>query len=109
MLSQSGGNPIDGAAALVMSMVYPQLKGIMEASTRRIVVNVTWKEGVNKRSLNVMQWITNPQQAGVIGDVPEGEESVANPASGSGSPGSTRGGRPPSGGLPGAKLPGGSR
>jgi general secretion pathway protein I len=63
---------IGGITSMVMGLVYPQLKLIMEASTRRLVVNVSWYEGNKQHSFDVLQWITNPQQGGVVGDLPEG-------------------------------------
>lgn len=104
-----GAGGLAGITSMVMGMVYPQLKGIMEASTRRIVVKVSWKEGVNERSLDVTQWITNPQQAGVVGDVPDGAESLLNSGSGSGPAGAISGARSPLGGRSGASPLGGSR
>lgn len=63
---------IAGITSMVMGMVYPQLKSIMEASTRRLVVTVSWYEGKKQHSFDILQWVTNPQQAGVVGDLPEG-------------------------------------
>ncbi len=64
-----------GVAGMVMSMVYPDLKSVFEASTRRVVVTVTWKEGTIERSIDLVQWVTNPRQGGLVGEVP-GEDAA---------------------------------
>lgn len=64
-----------GVAGMVMSMVYPDLKSVFEASTRRVVVTVTWKEGINERSIDLVQWVTNPRQGGLVGEIP-GEDAA---------------------------------
>lgn len=90
MLAQSGGNPIDGAAALVMSMVYPQLKPMLEASIRKVTVDVIWKEGKNRRNMSVVQYITSPQQGGLDPNAAaglEGLEDIAGGLTGGGLPG----------------------
>jgi hypothetical protein len=78
---------------MVMGFVYPQLKGIMEASTRRLSVTVGWFEGKKEHKFEVMQWVTSPQQSGLAADVmdPSGMGSAApaglgTPALGGGSP-----------------------
>jgi general secretion pathway protein I len=54
-----------GMAPLLMSMVYPDLKPMLEASIRKVTVNVEWKEGRTKRDLEIIQYLTNPQQGGL--------------------------------------------
>jgi general secretion pathway protein I len=54
----------------VMSLVYPSLKLIFEASTRRITVKLTWTEGPKSYSTELVQWMASPQRAGVVGDDP---------------------------------------
>lgn len=65
-----GGAPggVGGLASMVMGLIYPQLKGVMEASTRRLSVTVSWVEGKKEHSFEVMQWVTNPQKSGLIAD-----------------------------------------
>jgi general secretion pathway protein I len=52
----------DGIVSMVMGFVYPSLKPMLEASIRKIVVKVAWKEGVRERSLVVTQYVTDPRQ-----------------------------------------------
>jgi general secretion pathway protein I len=90
----SGG--IGGIASMVMSMVYPDLKMVFEASTRRITVVLTWTEGDRRYDVEIVQWVTQPQ-AGLAAanvDLFSGEAGGTPPA----------GGQPP-GGLPGSKGP----
>jgi general secretion pathway protein I len=52
---------VGGVAQMVMSMVYPDLKTLFEASTRRVTVVVGWTEGSRERDLTVVQWVTQPK------------------------------------------------
>ncbi len=108
-LTESGGNPIDGVAGIVMSMVYPQLKPMLEASIRRVTVSVVWKEGKNRRELSAVQFVTNPQQGGLDPDAAaglEGLEDIAGGLTGGSNPGGTNpGGRNPSVGNPFSRAP----
>lgn len=63
--------PSLGAGALApmaMGIIYPQLKAMLEASIRKVIVTVKWREGVNERDLSVTQYLTNPTQGGFIAD-----------------------------------------
>lgn len=51
-----------GIAGMLMAMVYPDLKPMLEASIRKVTVNVKWKEGSNERHFNVVQYVTDPMQ-----------------------------------------------
>jgi general secretion pathway protein I len=65
----SAAGPSMGAGALApmaMGMVYPQLKGMLEASIRKVTVQVLWKDGATERDLTVIQYLTNPQQGGLL-------------------------------------------
>jgi general secretion pathway protein I len=61
---QMGG--ADGIFGMVMGIVYPQIKPMMEASIRRVTVQVKWKEGPNARELTIVQYVTQPQRGGFI-------------------------------------------
>jgi general secretion pathway protein I len=54
-----------GMAPIVMSMVYPDLKPMLEASIRKVTVKIEWREGKNKKDLEFTQYLTNPQQGGL--------------------------------------------
>jgi general secretion pathway protein I len=73
MSQMGGGNPSAGPsmgagalAPMAMGMVYPQLKGMLEASIRKVTVQVLWKDGATERDLTVIQYLTNPQQGGLL-------------------------------------------
>jgi len=51
-----------GLAPMMMSMVYPTLKPMLEASIRKVSVTVQYKEGHFERELAITQYVTNPQQ-----------------------------------------------
>jgi general secretion pathway protein I len=61
-----GGNGMQGLLSLVFSLVYPSLKPLLEAAIRRVTVIVKWKEGKNDRDFTLVQYITNPSQAGLL-------------------------------------------
>lgn len=71
VLSASTGGQGMGSAALaplVMGMVYPQLKPMLEASIRKVTVKVQWKEGKRAREFEIVQYVTNPMQGGLLPD-----------------------------------------
>jgi len=80
-----------GIGAMVMTLVYPDLKPMLEASIRKITVTVQWKEGKNDKEFSVTQYVTDPQEGGLLDTSPEdpdaatGATSGANPASGANS------------------------
>ncbi|HSC88861.1 MAG TPA: hypothetical protein VLC09_16375, partial [Polyangiaceae bacterium] len=51
-----------GMATLAMSLVYPSLKPMLEASIRKVTVTVNWKEGTREQKFTVVQYITNPMK-----------------------------------------------
>ncbi|HEX3774503.1 MAG TPA: type II secretion system protein [Polyangiaceae bacterium] len=77
----SGPSPM-GLAPMMMSMVYPTLKPMLEASIRKVTVTVQYKEGKFARELTITQYVTNPQQGQLLPGVDGGV-----PGSGSGIPG----------------------
>lgn len=66
-----------GMGPMVMGMVYPDLKPMLEASIRKVTVSVLWDEGKNERDLSVTQYITDPQQGGF--EAAEEGEDLADP------------------------------
>lgn len=74
-------------APLVMSLVYPTLKPMLEASIRKVTVSVTWKEGSRTRDVSVTQFVTNPQQGGLDPTLPMGGLLGSPTGTGTGPPG----------------------
>lgn len=64
--AQTGGKGTAGLLNMVMGFVYPSMKGMMEASIRRLTVVVRWSEGKKPQELQVVQFVTNPQRGGFI-------------------------------------------
>jgi general secretion pathway protein I len=56
---------VGSMAPMVMGIVYPELKLMLEASIRRVTVEINWKEGSQDRKLEVVQFVTNPTQGGI--------------------------------------------
>ena len=77
----SGGT--QGMAPLVMSLVYPQLKPMLEASIRKVSVAVHWKQGSVDKELAVTQFVTSPQQGGFDPLAAQGLEAAAEALEGS--------------------------
>jgi general secretion pathway protein I len=50
---------------MMMSMVYPTLKPMLEASIRKLTVTVEWQGGGKGKSLDVVEYVTNPMQGGL--------------------------------------------
>ena len=55
-----------GIEAFAMSLVYPMLKPMLEASIRKVTVTVSWKEGIRDRDLAIVQYVTRPMRAPVL-------------------------------------------
>jgi general secretion pathway protein I len=66
LMGADGASMTGAVASMAMSMVYPQLKGMLEASIRKVTVQVFWKDGPTERDLTVTQYLTNPQQGGLL-------------------------------------------
>jgi general secretion pathway protein I len=64
LLGGAAAGGTQSLAPLLMSLVYPSLKPMLEASIRRVTVTVRWKEGNIDRDLSATQFLTNPQQGG---------------------------------------------
>jgi general secretion pathway protein I len=69
-----------GLASLAMSIVYPSLKLLFEASTRRITASLTFREGKREYTIDVVEWFSVPQK-GLAATDDSGVSSVAAPAS----------------------------
>lgn len=62
----------DAIAGIVMGFVYPTLKPMLEASIRKVIVSVRWREGTRERSLAVTYYVTDPKQAAAASEEAEG-------------------------------------
>jgi len=96
-LKDGTGGGVAALAQLAMSIVYPTLKPMLEASIRKITVKVVWKEGVHKRDVSVIQYVTRPMRGDAI--------TAAAAASGM-VPGSPSPTTPGLGTIPGLGTPG---
>ena len=97
-LGQLGGaGSAQGLLTMVMGIVYPTLKPMMENSIRRLTVTMKWREGPNPRELTFVQYVTNPMRGGFVAGVIPG----AIPSGSTGGPTSSP---PPAGGGGGSPL-----
>ena len=67
----------NGLLNMVMGIVYPSLKPLMENSIRRLTVSVKWKEGSSPKEFAIVQYVTNPQRSGFIPGVPGADGGAA--------------------------------
>ncbi len=96
----SEGAGVQGLLTTVMGIVYPSIKPLMEASIRKITVTVRWTEGLKKRDLPILQYVTAPQRGGFISGVVGIDGGAAGPAA----PGGPASPVPPSGPPAGGGL-----
>lgn len=101
-LAEAAAGGIGGVASLVMGMVYPDLKALFEASTRRVTVVLTWTEGSQTYDIELVQWVTQPQP-GMVGELPEGMDS--SEAAGAAGTGASPRGASTAGGSSKSKSP----
>lgn len=78
-----------GLASMVMGFVYPDLKVMLEASIRKIIVTVHYKEGESDRELTITQYVTNPQQGGFDPLAAQGLDALEEGAAGNATPASS--------------------
>jgi general secretion pathway protein I len=83
------GGGVSALAQMAMTIVYPTLKPMLEASIRKVTVKVTWKEGIQKRDISLIQYVTRPMR----GDAITAAAAAAAAASG-GLPGMSPGAAP---------------
>jgi general secretion pathway protein I len=95
------GGGVNGIAGMAMTIVYPQLKPLLEASIRRVTVDVVWTEGPNEQKTRIVQFVTNPQKGlpPIIPGMPGGDAGAAVPGAGG------MGGTPGAGAVPGGMGP----
>jgi len=65
---QGSMSGVDGLASMVLGMVYPTLKPMLEASIRKVTVSVKWREGSRERTLDLTQYVTDPKQGNIDAD-----------------------------------------
>ncbi len=65
---QGSMSGVDGLASMVLGMVYPTLKPMLEASIRKVSVSVKWREGSRERTLDLTQYVTDPKQGNIDAD-----------------------------------------
>ncbi len=66
-----------GMVGMALSLVYPTLKPMLEASIRKVKVAVVWQEGEKERRFEAIQYVTNPLEGGLNPNADEGLEELA--------------------------------
>ncbi len=75
--------PGGGIIGMALSMVYPSLKPMLEASIRKVTVKVLWDEGSKERSFEVIQYVTNPLEGSLTPALAEGIDAAQDALNGS--------------------------
>lgn len=102
-----GAGGIAGLFGMMFEMVYPALQPMYEASTRRVVVTISWRRGSQERSVDIEQWVVIPQAgvseeaADAVSDAVEAAMQGAVPAQGNNPGGPSTGPVKPGGASPG--------
>jgi general secretion pathway protein I len=102
---------VGGIAGMVMGIVYPDLKNLFEAGTRKITMVLTWTEGDRSYTIELVEWVTQPQPGLAVDTGLEGDDTAASPTGGGTTTGGTTGrgttggtGRTTPGTTPGGAL-----
>ncbi len=65
-------------ATMAMSLVYPSLKPMLEASIRKVTVRVRWNEGSKRQELAATQYLTNPTEGSLDPSAADNLEAVSD-------------------------------
>jgi hypothetical protein len=76
-LGETSGGP-GGMISMALSLVYPDLKPMLEASIRKLTVSVKWMEGQKERDFTAVQYITNPLEGSLNPNADEGVDELAD-------------------------------
>jgi len=89
---EEGSEGVDEGMMAGINMLYPVVSNVLQASIRRVTVEVHWNEGEQLRTVKAVQFVTNPTQGVEAGkappptdDVPEDGAAGAGGAGASGS------------------------
>lgn len=76
--------------SMAMTLVYPNLKPMLEASIRKVTVAVKWQDGDKERDISIVQYVTNPLQGSLTPNIPTDPNDPLNQTgtgTGTGAPG----------------------
>ncbi|MBI2897103.1 MAG: hypothetical protein HYY06_26330 [Deltaproteobacteria bacterium] len=76
---------LDQGLTAGLNLLYPLVSNVLQASIRRVTVDVVWVEGGQERKVEAVQFVTSPTQGVAAGQAPPpgaeaGEDSAAGPA-----------------------------
>lgn len=71
----SSGGPM-GMVSMAMTLVYPNLKPMLEASIRKVTVLIRWEEGRVSRNFVAVQYITNPLEGSLNPNAAQGLDQL---------------------------------
>jgi general secretion pathway protein I len=75
-MGEAAAGGTQGLVSMLMGMVYPDLKKMLEASIRKVTITVEWKEGSVERELAVTQFVANPMQGGIDPNAAQGLDAL---------------------------------
>lgn len=73
------GGP-QGMVSMAMTLVYPNLKPMLEASIRKITATIQWRDGERDRELLIVQYVTNPLEGSLTPNIPTDPNDPLNAA-----------------------------
>jgi general secretion pathway protein I len=84
---------IDEGMMAGINLLYPVVSNVLQASIRRVTVEVRWTEGEQQRKVKAVQFVTNPTQGVEAGKAPPPSDDVPldDGASGAGGTGTGTG------------------
>jgi len=65
-----------GMATMAMGLVYPTLKPMLEASIRKVSVQVLWSEGRKEKNFSVVQYLTDPRKGSLNPNAAAGLDAI---------------------------------
>ncbi len=89
MQTEAGDAAMDGNSEAQQGMMtmgllgplLPVVQGLLEQAIRKVTVHVVWQEGLNERHVEVVQYLTNPNQGSLGGLLQQGAAQDALDAS----------------------------
>lgn len=81
---EEGGEGIDEGMMAGINLLYPVISNVLQASIRRVTVEVHWAEGEQQRTVKAVQFVTNPTQGVEAGKAPPPMDEVPEDGAGAG-------------------------
>jgi general secretion pathway protein I len=81
---EEGAEGVDEGMMAGINLLYPVISNVLQASIRRVTVEVHWSEGARQRTVKAVQFVTNPTQGVQAGKAPPPADDVPEDGAGAG-------------------------